>query len=369
MARTNALHVPGVQALQQGLSARPPVAKVRCKACASDARFAGTDAAPIVGARKSRCSDLACAWHCSAETMSIVGSTEGATIRSAPSVPHVRAPRLLIPKEHGAYFQLAAPLMTAIAMGRPSSSSFLFALSAVAAFLSHESFLVLIGGRGGRARREDGARAVRWLAVLVALALACAAAAWAMAPALGVLPLLPVGMAALVGALVVYRLERTMIGEILVGAALASAALPVAWAAGVSPAHVWTAWLSWGVAAAAGTCAVRSITLSHREPSPTTRFARLVTIVLTAAGIALRWPWATLAAAPTVILAIFWIVAPPNPRRLRQVGWTLAAATLTGSVILVALVRCARDSHPGPPSSAAGPSFDIRCLQSKGETR
>ena len=77
----------------------------------------------------------------------------------------------MLPKEHGAYGQLLFPLVTAAAMGRPTLAAVALIITATAIFLSHEPLLVLAGSRGPRARRDDGARARRWLTAVATIAL------------------------------------------------------------------------------------------------------------------------------------------------------------------------------------------------------
>ncbi len=50
-----------------------------------------------------------------------------------------------LPKEHGAYGQLAFPLVTALAVSGTSVPAGLIALAVVACFLAHEPLLVLLG--------------------------------------------------------------------------------------------------------------------------------------------------------------------------------------------------------------------------------
>jgi hypothetical protein len=297
--------------------------------------------------------------------MSMASSEGGATTIPAAPLAKVRKLRLLVPKEHGAYFQLALPLITAVVMGRPTTSAVLFALSATASFLCHESLLVLIGERGPRARRENRARAARWLTVLGTLALVSGAAAWIMAPVdMSVVLLFPLGMAMAVGVLIVLRAERSTLGEILIGAALASAALPVASAAGVPPTGAWTAWVGWMIVGGGGTVAVRSIIQSNKKPIfRVARLIRVATLTIATIAIATQWPWAALAAAPTLALAIGWSAMPPHPRHLRRVGWTLAAATLAASAILIASVH--HDEDVSPRITAMRTGFDFRSSRAK----
>jgi hypothetical protein len=289
--------------------------------------------------------------------MSVSGSMRRSTTIPAAPFAKVRKSRLLVPKEHGAYFQLGVPLVTALAMGRPTGPAYLFALSAAAAFLCHESLLVVIGGRGTRARREEGRRAARCLAFLGTLAVASGAAAWAATAPLGMslIPLLPLGMAAAVGVLIALRAEKTMMGEVLVGTALSSAALPVAWAAGVDPLCVVTVWIAWIIIGGTQTYAVRSIIQSRKgHASVLTRVAPVALIVSAAVAFASWWPWAALATGPAIVLALVWTVVPPDARRLRRIGWALAGATMAASAILVVSVR--REAGRGPHVSGMGRS-------------
>jgi len=290
--------------------------------------------------------------------MSVPASLRPTTTIPAAPFAKVRKQRPLVPKEHGAYFQLGVPLVTALAMGRPTGPACLFALAAMAAFLCHESLLILIGGRGTRARREEGRRAARWMAVLGTLAVACGAAAWVATAPLGLsfIPLFPLGMTAVVGVLIALRIEKTMMGQVLVGAALSSAALPVAWAAGVDPLCVVTVWIAWIIIAGVQTYAVHSIIPSKKEQvSALPRVAFIALILAAVVAVAWWWPWAALAIGPTIVLALVWTAMPPDPRRLRRIGWSLAAATLAASAILVVSVR--REAGRGPHVSHSSPSI------------
>ena len=85
--------------------------------------------------------------------------------------------RSLLPHEHGAYGQVAMPLVCALALGRPGVAAALLAAGAFAGFLSYEPLLVATGNRGKRARDEDGPRALRLAAGLLAAAVASRPAA------------------------------------------------------------------------------------------------------------------------------------------------------------------------------------------------
>jgi hypothetical protein len=77
--------------------------------------------------------------------------------------------RVLLPKEHGAYGQLAFPLITALIVAGLSVAGALLTVAVVAAFLAHEPAAVVLDQRGARARRELGGSAIRWLAVALAV--------------------------------------------------------------------------------------------------------------------------------------------------------------------------------------------------------
>ena len=64
-------------------------------------------------------------------------------------------PNFLVPREHGAYGQLAFPLITSFLVAGVSTVSLLIAASVVAGFLAHEPLLVLVGRRGARAQRQQ----------------------------------------------------------------------------------------------------------------------------------------------------------------------------------------------------------------------
>ena len=129
--------------------------------------------------------------------------------------PAVAPRRSMLPHEHGAWGQLAMPLLTALAIGRPTAASVALAASVVLAFVAHEPALVLLGQRGRRARDEDGARARRWLAVTGGLAGAAAVAGLTLSPLAARLAFaVPAALAALVVWLVLRRLEKTGAGDI-----------------------------------------------------------------------------------------------------------------------------------------------------------
>ena len=171
----------------------------------------------------------------------------------------------LLPREHGAWGQLAMPLATGLALGRPGPAAVLLVAAVVLAFLAHEPLLVALGQRGRRAKELAGARATRRLAVLGAGALVCGVAALLLAPpAARLAALAPAALALPVAPLVALRLEKTTAGELLVAAALSACAAPVALAAGAPAAWAWGSVVTWFASFAAATLPVRATLLWAR---------------------------------------------------------------------------------------------------------
>lgn len=256
------------------------------------------------------------------------------------------ARRSLIPHEHGAYGQIAMPLLAGLLLGRPGAAALLLAAASFAGFLAYEPALVASGHRGRRAREEDGPRAMRWVAALGGACLALGLAGLAMAPpAARLASLLPPALAAVVALLVVADLERTAAGEMMVAVALSSCGLPVAIAGGAPTATALAAWVAWILAFAAAVVAVQ-VLLSRARPAG--RRAPLLAAFLTAgiAAVALAaWggglvPAAVpLAVSPMAAVALGLTLLEVTPRRLRRVGWTMMGASAATLALLVAGLR------------------------------
>jgi hypothetical protein len=253
---------------------------------------------------------------------------------------------VLIPREHGAYGQLAFPLATALAIGRPTLGAAALAAAGVGAFLAHESLLVVLGQRGSRAAREQAAEARRSLLVFGGLAIVAGAAAVALDPADTRWTLLVPAAAAVLFALVVFSgRERTFAGELVAAATLAAFALPVGLAAGASRLAAGTVPIVFALFFLMATTAVHAIIPRGRPPSIRRRVASALTTITGVIALALASradlvaavaPWAVL---PVGVVALVLVARPPVPRQLRVVGWTLVAATAATSILLVAGLR------------------------------
>jgi hypothetical protein len=261
-------------------------------------------------------------------------------VNEISSSASLRAPasRSLVPREHGAYGQLAMPLVAALAMGRPGGASVLLTAASVAAFVAHEPLLVLLGQRGSRARRDDGPRALRLLASLGGAALACGVVGIAIAPAAAQRAVLvPAALAIATAAFIARGEEKTTAGEILAAAALSSAALPVAISSGAGAATAWGALAAWCLGFAAATWAVRAV-IAHRKEAWSLAKRALPLALPAGLALALATHGFALAAAsaPVILFAIALAFAPPSPRALRRVGWGIVASTALTAALIVA---------------------------------
>lgn len=254
--------------------------------------------------------------------------------------------RSLIPHEHGAWGQLLLPLLCGLALGRLTAAALLLAAAVILFFVAHEPLLVLLGQRGARVRTEHGARASRWLVALLAVAAVAGAAGLALAPAPArVAALVPVVLAVAVAFLVWRRREKTVIGEVTIAAALASAAAAVALAGGAGPLAAVAAVLAWVISFAAATLAVHVILVRARSKGardPGLLHAGGVALLGAAAGalVAAGFPPAlAFAAAPTLLLSLAVCLARVSPRRLRPLGWALVGSSVVTLAVLVVGLR------------------------------
>lgn len=253
----------------------------------------------------------------------------------SPSASRPPAARLL-PREHGAYGQLAVSLLTGLLLAKGGAWAVLLAAAAVAAFFAHEPLVVLLGHRGARLRALAGRRAGMALALLGAASLAgCAAAALAGAAHLGWLAL-SFALSAAAALVAALGVEKTTGGEALAALALTSWVGPVATAGGASSDRA--ALLAWAVCAAHfcfATCSVRSV-IAAGKPGGAGPL-RAVALIAPVAGLALLAALAfrglvparaVAALAPGAALSFALALTLPPPRHLKRIGWTLAAASM-----------------------------------------
>ena len=253
----------------------------------------------------------------------------------------------LLPKEHGAYGQMAFPLVTGLAVAGLALPALLTALAIVTGFLAHEPALVLLGLRGPRAKRELARPAALWLAIIGTIAIVAGLLALGVAPAhvrwTFALPLVP---AALLVIAIATRQEKSWHAEVAVALTFSLAAVPLCLAAGTSSRTALAVAVPFALLFVAGTLAVRTVILRVRgggDPRGTarTRLAVILLTVVAPSALALaaasgRLPWvAVLAAAPGLVLSLVVALSSPSPARLKAIGWSLvAASTLAAGIVI-----------------------------------
>lgn len=254
--------------------------------------------------------------------------------------------RFLKPREHGAWGQMAMPLATGLALGRPDLAAWLFTAAAILVFLAQEPARVLLGARGEKARAEDGPLARRQLALLAAGFLPTGVVAlWLAPPGARLAAAVPaaLGTAALWHAR--RRLELTTAGTALAGAAMASALLPVAVCAGVAARTAAAAFVIWALSFALASFAVEAVLARGRPGAPDVgrRNAALALGTFAfAAGLArlLSLPLAAPASlAPTAFFCAAACLGGVGPARLRAIGWGLVGSTAATLGVLIAGLR------------------------------
>lgn len=254
---------------------------------------------------------------------------------------------MILPKEHGAYGQLLFPLGTALAIARPGLGAIAFAAAAIAAFVSHESLLVILGQRGVRATREQGAEARNTFATFGTLAIVLGGAALAlMPPPARWAVLVPLALGGVLAVLIARRREHTTPGEIVSALAMSALALPVALASRATLAAALTCVVAYAAAFLVATLSVRAVILVTRKlaGAGTRLVAAAVAIALVALlGFLARAGWTmgvgTWAALPICAVGVGLVAAMPSPRYLREIGWTLVGATALTAVILIVGLR------------------------------
>ncbi len=258
-----------------------------------------------------------------------------------------KAPSLL-PREHGAYAQVVFPLLTALALGGITAASLLLVLAVVTIFLAHEPVLVLLGNRGGRAKRETSAPARRRLLWLVAIGLpAGLLGLWLASPAARVAASIPLALGALLAPLIFRREEKTAAGELLVAVTLSATMIPVAAAGGATLSAAIGASVVWASVFVLGTVTVRGI-IARAKKIADPGWGHYAGPALSASAIVLavalaltdRVPaLAAVAVVPTALVALLFGLLGVHPRNLRRMGWSLVASNLA---VLAALILSLR---------------------------
>ena len=254
----------------------------------------------------------------------------------------------MLPREHGAYGQLAFPLVTAFAVAGVTVPALLMAVGVVAAFLAHEPLLVLLGRRGDRTRRAQWRRAAIWMSVTGATAVGGVLAALvSMAHSVRWWLILPVVPTAILFTAITAKREKSALGEIAVALVFSLVSVPICLAAGGATRPALAVGLAFSAIFVADTLAVRAIVLKTRgggdpRAARATRVAVLALTSVAAVGfVVTAWrgllPWTTLVAATPGLVGAVWLTSrPPSATQLRAVGWALVMTSAAAAIILIA---------------------------------
>ncbi len=272
--------------------------------------------------------------------------------------------RRMIPREHGAYAELLFPILTVCLGGLPTTSTWLLAVGAIAAFLANEPLLVLVGQRGTRMKREEGDRARRALLIFLMFSFGAGISGLLLAPrAAQVAVVLPLLLGGTLIMLAIQGLERSMFGEALAAAALSSIAVPLGLSARLSLTAALAVALIWAVTAVLGTAVVRLTVARTKAKTPhalrTVRLKRtgliLVCLAVAAVGVAAPFGarvgfWVLAAAVPVALTVLVMAALQPTVRRLRLLGWSLIAANLLSLIAVVTTLRIIQDLNAVEPT-------------------
>jgi hypothetical protein len=238
-------------------------------------------------------------------------------------------------------------MLTGLALGTATPAAWAVAGMALGGYLAHEGFVVLLGRRGARARREHARPAWRSVVIFGAAAAGGAAVAMTRLEAGAWTGLaLAVALSALALSLTWLGRERTIGGELFAAVALSAWSVPTALAAGVSWRVALTIWGVWSVAFAVATCAVQVVIArsTRRSHARALTGGLALSILAPAAAVLLaRWGTAPAGTALTLLpssLAALAVMAVPIPaRRLRDIGWSFIAVSVATLGLMVGLLR------------------------------
>lgn len=256
----------------------------------------------------------------------------------------------MIPREHGAYAELAFPILAVLIGGVPASTTWLLAVAVVACFVANEPLLILTGHRGSRALRDQRSLAQLMLFAMALVAFVTGGTAIQLAPPLvGYLALIPLCLGCLLVWLAARGFERRLVGEFTAATALSSVALPLGVTAGLSLGTALAVALIWFVASILGTSVVRLTVAGAKARTEAQAFrvrskwalllvaAMAMVGVAVLAGLAPRGPrWVLVATLPVSLVALAFSIAKPNVRNIRLVGWGLVFANLCTLLVVVA---------------------------------
>ena len=251
-------------------------------------------------------------------------------------------PSVLFPREHGAYAQLAFPILSGLLLGRPGWAAFGFAAAAILIFMTSEPVEILLGVRGNHPRERSGPLAKAQLAILAPLAGTTGLIAVALAPPHArLMTFIPVAAGVVLIPFVVSRRLKSLAGEILAAFGFATLHLPIAASSGLRGPSLTDPAAVWFLAFCAATIAVHAIKARHMHRDPWLGPAALIAsiaVTIAAVLVALYYPSHRLAAIALAlpaltVLAVNLLRVPP--RALKAVGWCATAADAAALAVLV----------------------------------
>jgi len=253
----------------------------------------------------------------------------------------------LLPKEHGAYAELAFPLITGLALAVPSLAALALGGAAVLLFLLNEPVAVLLGARGKRLKDQLGDRATNRAAFLLGGATGLGLMGlWKGGADLWPELAYPMAAGALLVPLVLRGQQKSLFGEFVVVTAFSTLLLPLAAASGAESERAIHAAAVWWISFALGTLEVHAIKarLKDTAKSQWTRWGSpLASGVVVAGAIflalgqggrpALAGPAAALL--PPALAIFILSLIRVHPKRLKRVGWSLVAANSLALILLL----------------------------------
>lgn len=253
--------------------------------------------------------------------------------------------RSLLPREHGAYAELAFPLVTGLSLAPPRPASLALALAAVALFLAHEPLGILLGLRGDRLKNQEGGRArTRVWFISTFGVISGGIGVFLAGPLVWPSILFPLFPLLLLIPLVVLRRQKSMVGELLVVTIFAALVLPIGNASMAAQSKLVLAAAVWWGSFALGTVEVHAIKARHKDTAGSrwTRWGSpLLSGIATLSCLGLvmagedTYRWSALALIPSSTAVLLLTLLRVHPRRLKRVGWTLVAANTVSLVILL----------------------------------
>jgi len=250
----------------------------------------------------------------------------------------------MLPREYGAYAELAFPLLTAFVAAGVTAAALGFAVAVIAGFLAREPLAVLNGVRGARLEASLGVPARRAVVLLGAVGVLGAMAGLALAPDEARRAALIPGVCALLLAPALLRgRPKTLGAELLVAVALPGMILPIGLAGRMPLGRATGAAAAWAVSFVLVTLAVHAIK-ARAKPSLgntwTVGAAPALAVLAIAAGLTAAVTGAVgvgvgLAVAPSALAVLAATALRVHPRQLKRVGWSLVGANVVTFALLL----------------------------------